>query len=57
MTEAKRLTKLVLKVLEGHAGFDEWWDSIDGENQRAIRAAIEEALANTIPENPRSTNQ
>lgn len=52
MTEARKLTNLVLRVLDDHAGFDEWWDNLLPEVKSQIRAALEEALANTVPPGP-----
>jgi hypothetical protein len=52
MTEAKKLTKLVLKFFQGRAGFDEWWSSISTTDRKDIESDLEETLANTVPESP-----
>lgn len=52
MTEARKLTKLVIKFFQDRGGFDEWWDSLEPSIRKEIEADLEEALANTIPENP-----
>lgn len=52
MTEAKRLTKLVLKFFSARAGFDEWWDTIAPATRKQIVAELEEEFANTVPASP-----
>lgn len=41
---ASRITDAVLRELNGRAGFDHWWDSIDSE----IRAEIDLVLTNAV---------
>jgi len=49
MTEARKLTNLVIKFFEDRAGFDHWWDSLEPGIKKQIRADLEEELANTVP--------
>jgi hypothetical protein len=49
MTEARRLTKLVIKFFDGLAGFDEWWELLSPQERKQVEAALEELLANTVP--------
>jgi hypothetical protein len=57
MTEAKRLSQLVIKFLANRKGFDDWWDTIDKPTRAELEADLEELLANTIPEHPLPTKK
>jgi len=53
MTEAKKLTKLVIKWLEGNPEFfDVWWGHLDKHARIKLATGLEELFANTVPPGP-----
>jgi len=52
VTEARKLTKLVIKFFSARSGFDEWWDSLAPHIRKEVEAALEEELGNTVPPGP-----
>lgn len=53
MTEARKLTKLVIKWLEGNKEFfDVWWGHLDKQSRIKLAAELEETLGNTVAPGP-----
>lgn len=52
MTEARKLTKLVIKFFTDRAGFDEWWEGMTPALRKQVEAELEETFANTVPPGP-----